>query len=118
MSAAGRGVGEALLSPTNNSSRLGSGSGRARAESLESREPFEDFREASRDRVLDVAHRNRLAGDLERRDPTVGDSAGNNQLEVIEIGADVESEPVARDPARDANPDRADLRSHPGTGEP
>jgi hypothetical protein len=55
---------------------------------------------------------------LERGDAPVGKTARDDEVEAIEIRADVEGKPVARDPTREAHPDgRQLLGPHPGTGQ-
>jgi hypothetical protein len=46
----------------------------------------------------------------ERRHTSIGDSARHDQIEEVDVGGDVEGEAVARDPTRDADTNRADLR--------
>src|SRR5512143_331214 len=46
---------------------------------------------------------------LQRRDTAIADAARDDQAEVVEIGADVEREAVARNPPRDAHADGPDL---------
>ena len=59
----------------------------------------------------------------QRRHAAVGDAARHDQVEMVEVGGDVEREAVARDPARDAHADgarssrrRPTRRSGPGRG--
>src|SRR5262245_24819970 len=47
----------------------------------------------------------------ERGDTAVRNATWNNELKIFEPGVDVECEPVARDPARDAHADGANLLS-------
>jgi hypothetical protein len=50
----------------------------------------------------------------QRRDPAIGDPAGDDQIEVIEVGPDVEREAVRRDPSADANANRGQFLLAPG----
>src|SRR4029079_13782238 len=71
---------------------------------------LEDLSKALRKSIFDLRHgalASQLAG--EGRHRLVGDPARHDQIEVREIGGDVERDAVARDPARDPNPDGADL---------
>src|SRR4029434_8235358 len=45
----------------------------------------------------------------QRGDPSIGDTAGDDQAEEVEVGRDVEGKSVAGDPSRDTHADRADL---------
>ena len=56
---------------------------------------------------------------FERGDPPVGDPAGHDELEMVEVGGDIEREAVARNPARDAYADRRELLlADPDAGQP
>lgn len=55
---------------------------------------------------------------VERRDTSVRNAARNDQIEVLQIGRDVEREPVARHPSRDPDADRRQLlASDPDAGQ-
>ena len=59
---------------------------------------------------LDLFHRNSPTDELaEGGDALVGNAAGDDQIEVAEVGAHVEREAVARDPAADPDADRREL---------
>src|SRR5438128_1398857 len=79
----------------------------------------EDGSEMVRQTRFDVLGLDRTAEQtLERRDPAVRDAARNDQIEIVEIGRDVEREPVAGDPARDADPNGRELFApDPHTGQ-
>src|SRR5690349_20298991 len=53
-----------------------------------------------------------------RRDALVRDAAGHDQVEEIDVGRDIERESVTRNPAGNADADRADLFiTNPGAAE-
>ena len=64
--------------------------------------------------------RRRLTGQpLNRRHPFVYDAARNEEVEMLELGIDVEGKAVARDPPRDSHPDsRQFVVADPHAGEP
>ena len=69
-----------------------------------------DLREMRGDSLFDLRPIDRAAQQArERRDAALGNTARHDQIEVVEIGGDVEREPVARDPPRDADADRRQL---------
>src|SRR5262245_22032377 len=54
----------------------------------------------------------------DRRDTALGNTARHDQIEVVEIGRDVQREPVARNPSGDADADRRKLvAADPDAGE-
>ena len=55
----------------------------------------------------------------ERRHAAIGDAARHDQIEIVEIGRDVERKSMAGDPARDAHADRRELfAADPDAGQP
>src|SRR6185503_3078035 len=72
----------------------------------------EHLREPTDKPLLDLHDGGLFAKQLpERGDTAIRDAARNNQLEIFQPGVDVEREPMARDPAGDANADRTNLFS-------
>src|SRR5262245_23393542 len=74
------------------------------------RNPFEYGAKRRNRGASDLADGYRPTGELvERRHSPVRDAARHDELELIEIGRDVEGESVARDPPGDADADRREL---------
>src|ERR1700694_3064690 len=69
---------------------------------------FKDFGEAYNDTIFDRAHFNFAAEQLLHRSYRLA-FAGNNQIEIAEIGVYVQSEAVGRYPARDVHANRRDF---------
>ena len=82
----------------------------------------EERREMAGELLLDLGHgrggapaRGELLGEARHSQARVGDAAGDDDLEVPQVGRDVEGEPVRGDPARQVHADGADLLvAHPG----
>lgn len=70
---------------------------------------LEDFAEAAGDDGEDVFHFGRLPGFEFDGGDGFGQSAGDDELEVVEVGGDVEGESVGGDPAGDVDADGGDL---------
>lgn len=70
---------------------------------------FEDLAEAAGDDGEDIFHLGRLAGFKLDGGDRFGQSAGDDELEVVEVGGDVEGESVGGDTARDVNADGGNL---------
>src|SRR5205809_1812029 len=62
------------------------------------------------DALLDVSKLDRAAQQrIERRNAPIGNSARDDQAEVLEVSGRVERESMARDPAGNADADRCEL---------
>jgi hypothetical protein len=74
--------------------------------------------EPGNDSVLDRVRTDGHAKPRERRHAAVGDAAGDDQAEIVQIGADIEGEPVTGYPAREAHTDRGQfVATHPDAGQ-
>ena len=70
----------------------------------------EHFGEARHHTSFDVVHRRRVSEPLrERGDRLVRDAAGHDQVEIGQVGIDIEREAMTGDPARDADANRREL---------
>ena len=70
----------------------------------------EQLAEPQDEDIFDLRHRDRPPEQrLERRDAVIGNSAGDDETEEIEVRVHVERKPVAGDPARNADADGAYL---------